>query len=43
MIKVEIQRDTALLRGQIAALYEIFIQQENVQVGRTSKGFSDEA
>ena len=31
MIKIEMQRDIALLRGQIAALHEIFLREENVQ------------
>lgn len=29
MVKIELQQDTALLRGQIAALYQIFQEQEN--------------
>ena len=40
MIKIEIQRDVALLRGQMAAFHEMFNQQENVQSGGASKGFS---
>jgi len=37
MIKTEIQRDAALLRGQIAALYEMFDKQENVQSAERAK------
>ncbi|WP_071395534.1 dynamin family protein [Bacillus tuaregi] len=31
MVKIEIKKDAALLRGQIAALYEMFQKQENSQ------------
>ena len=37
MIKIEMQRDIALLRGQIASLHEIFLQQENVQSSERAK------
>src|SRR6476620_8612205 len=37
MIKIEMQRDIALLRGQIAALHEMFLQQENVQSAQRAK------
>ena len=33
MIKIELQRDVALLRGQMAALYEMFNENENIQSG----------
>ena len=33
MIKIELQRDIALLRGQMAALYEMFNENENIQSG----------
>ena len=37
MIKIEMQRELALLRGQIAALHEMFLQQENVQSAQRAK------
>ena len=37
MIKIEMQRDIALLRGQIASLHELFLQQENVQSAQRAK------
>jgi len=33
MIKIELQRDVALLRGQMAALYEMFNENKNIQSG----------
>ena len=33
MTKIELQRDVALLRGQMAALYEMFNENENIQSG----------
>lgn len=37
MVKIGIQREIALLRGQIAALYEMFHQQGNVQSAERAK------
>ncbi|WP_338451852.1 dynamin family protein [Niallia oryzisoli] len=37
MVKIEIQTDAAQLRGQIAALYEMFQKQENVQSAERAK------
>lgn len=37
MVKIEIQRDAEQLRGQIAALYEMFQKQENVQSAERAK------
>ena len=37
MIKMQIQRDAAMLKGQIAALYETFTKQENTQSSERTK------
>src|SRR3954452_4509701 len=37
MIKIEMQRDIALLRGQIASLHEIFLREENIQSAERAK------